>query len=391
MLSKTWSVIGVMLLCVVGGSDILANPVTAARDRAKNELKEKERELREAGERKASEAKEAVEREAREAKEAAEREARKLREAREAAKQKAQEAERKAREAKEDVERKAQEAKERIAREVADAAEKEGKLREAAELLKREAPARLAEHVKDELKVIEAAGERLAKSVKVETEETLESIKRSKSIRAAAVEFDKRRIDALNDFSEQSKRAGKDFSDDAKKAGAIVSNTWKMYNADLDRLHGWLRANARVGDIVACGNIWNGDCGEWGHIAIVTDPEKELLYESVVGDGVHETEWATLAKHYVKIALYRVKNVEEQDASRVVEWVKTQDGKPYRMPITDGTDKNNDNRMYCSQLIWIAYKRTLDIDLHGNSSPIIHPDEMLRSPNMILQKKARKW
>lgn len=39
----------------------------------------------------------------------------------------------------------------------------------------------------------------------------------------------------------------------------------------------------------------------------------------------------------------------------------------------------------------IAYKRVLDIDLHGSPNPIIHTDDMLLTSNMILQLKARKW
>lgn len=197
---------------------------------------------------------------------------------------------------------------------------------------------------------------------------------------------------SLDDFGRSAKVAGGKLSDEGKKAGAMVSNAWKWLTNDLDPLDGWVRDHCQPGDILLGGNPVNKDLGQFAHVAIVTDVKNEKLFESncKLGSdkpGTHEISWSEFSKHYLYMYRLRVKGLTPAQAGRVVEWVKQHNGKPYRYPAVDGLEKNDDTRMYCSQLPWVAYKRVADIDIQGgDKGPIIHPDDLYKSDKVDKDK-----
>lgn len=197
---------------------------------------------------------------------------------------------------------------------------------------------------------------------------------------------------ARDDFVAKAKDAGGKLSDDAKNAGAMVSNCWKWLTNDLDPLNGWVRDHCQPGDILVGGNPVNKDLGQFAHAAIVVDAKNEKLFEANCKEGsdkpgTHEIAWPEFSKHYLYIYRLRVRGLSGDQTARVVEWVKNHNGKPYRYPAVDGLEKNDDTRMYCSQLMWVAYKRVLDIDIQGGAkSAIIHPDDLYKCDRMDKEK-----
>lgn len=216
-----------------------------------------------------------------------------------------------------------------------------------------------------------------------------EAQKRAEQARNDAAKDAKATIDNITD---KLKNTGGKLSDEGKKAGAMVSNTWKWLSNDLGPLNGWVRNNCQPGDILVGGNPVNVDLGQFAHVAIVTDVQNEKLFEANCTKGsdkpgTHEISWPDFSKHYQYIFRLRVKNLTGDQTAKVVGWVKNHKGKPYRYPVVDGLKKNDDTRMYCSQLVWVAYKRVLDIDIQGGAkSEIIHPDDLYKCDLMDKEK-----
>lgn len=150
----------------------------------------------------------------------------------------------------------------------------------------------------------------------------------------------------------------------------------------------FLSANARVGDIVFASRWVNYmSWGTWQHTGIVADPVGQTVIHADGSlfsrkPGVEAIAWSRFVglggsvDAFNEFALVRVRDVTPDQAARVVDWVRAHIGTPYRMPFIDGTDKNNDHRMYCSQLVWVAYKRVLNIDLDGDGGWLVTPDDI---------------
>jgi uncharacterized protein YycO len=148
----------------------------------------------------------------------------------------------------------------------------------------------------------------------------------------------------------------------------------------------WIRDNCQAADIILGGNPVKKDLGQFAHAAIATDARNEKLFEAncKLGSdkpGTHEITWPEFSKHYLYMYRLRVRGITTEQAALVVKWVKQHNGRPYRYPAVDGLEKDNDTRMYCSQLVWVAFKRVLNIDLQGGpiKSAIIHPDDLYKS------------
>ena len=68
--------------------------------------------------------------------------------------------------------------------------------------------------------------------------------------------------------------------------------------------------------------------------------------------------------------------------ARVIRWVEDRKGKPYRWPIIMGLDTSDESRFYCSQLVWLAYKNVLNIDLDNDKGVLIFPDDLYESSDV---------
>jgi len=149
-------------------------------------------------------------------------------------------------------------------------------------------------------------------------------------------------------------------------------------------LAGWLTVNhARAGDLLFGSHTINYmTFGRTQHAALVQDVGGQLVIEadaSGIGTdkpGVRTVDWLSWAARYAVVYLVRVKDVTDEQALQVLAWAIAHTGIPYRWPVADGTDKNNDHRMYCSQMVWVAHLRVLNIDLDRDGGSLVFPDDI---------------
>ena len=142
------------------------------------------------------------------------------------------------------------------------------------------------------------------------------------------------------------------------------------------------------GDLVFGSHVINFmTWGRYNHVAIVTDAARGILVEStaeVPSDkpGVRSIDWKTFASNYVHVGIVRVKGAQPNQLARVIRWVEERKGKPYRWPIIMGLDTTDESRFYCSQLVWLAYKNVLNMDLDSDKGVLIFPDDLYDSSDV---------
>lgn len=149
--------------------------------------------------------------------------------------------------------------------------------------------------------------------------------------------------------------------------------------------HGKLLQN---GDLVFGSHMINFmTWGRYNHVAIVTDAARGILVESTASvpsdkPGVRSVDWKSFASNYVHVGIVRIKGAQPDQLARVVRWVEERKGKPYRWPIIMGLDTTDESRFYCSQLVWLAYKKVLNIDLDYDKGVLIFPDDLYDSSDV---------
>jgi len=143
-----------------------------------------------------------------------------------------------------------------------------------------------------------------------------------------------------------------------------------------------LRKLLRDGDIVFGSHVINYmTWGRFNHVAIVVDSSRGLISESTAElptdmPGVRVVDWKTFTAGYAHIGVVRLKGNSASEIPRVVRWVNERKGKPYRWPIIQGLDKLDQRRFYCSQLVWLAFKDVLNLDLDFDKGMIVFPDDI---------------
>lgn len=143
------------------------------------------------------------------------------------------------------------------------------------------------------------------------------------------------------------------------------------------------------GDIIFGSHVVNYvTWGRYNHAAIVTDAAQGMVMESTADPpsdkpGVRSIDWKTFASSYVHVGVVRVKGLTSEQVSRVIRWVEQRKGKPYRWPIIGGLNRTDDSRVYCSQLVWLAYLQVLNIDLDYDQGVLIFPDDIYYSKQHV--------
>ena len=138
----------------------------------------------------------------------------------------------------------------------------------------------------------------------------------------------------------------------------------------------------RDGDIVFGSHVINYmTWGRYNHVAIVIDAARGVLAESTATlptdmPGVRLIDWKTFASSYARVGVVRLRSSRVDQLPNVIRWVKDRKGKPYRWPIIQGLDKTNQSRFYCSQLVWLAFKDVLNIDLDVDRGVLVFPDDI---------------
>jgi uncharacterized protein YycO len=165
-----------------------------------------------------------------------------------------------------------------------------------------------------------------------------------------------------------------------------VDATGKVVTGEKPEANGKLLRN---GDLVFGSHVVNYmTWGRYNHVAIVTDVARGILVEATASlgtdkPGVRTTDWKTFASAFVHVGIVRLKNASPDQLSRVIRWVDDRKGKPYRWPIIQGLDKTDQSRFYCSQLVWLAYKEVLGIDLDVDQGVLVFPDDIYYAKNYV--------
>jgi len=139
------------------------------------------------------------------------------------------------------------------------------------------------------------------------------------------------------------------------------------------------------GDLVFGSHVVNFmTWGRYNHVAIVTDAARGVLIESTAETpldkpGVRTTDFKSFAKSYVHVGVTRVRDARPEELAGVVKWVEERKGKPYRWPIVMGLNRTDESRFYCSQLVWLAYKQVMNLDLDVDKGVLIFPDDLYYS------------
>ena len=143
------------------------------------------------------------------------------------------------------------------------------------------------------------------------------------------------------------------------------------------------------GDIVLGSHLVNFmTWGRFNHVAVVVDATRGLLAESTASlptdqPGVRIIDWKTFVAAYTHVGIVRVKRASPEQMSRVVRWLEERKGRPYRWPLIQGLDKADQSRFYCSQLVWLAYKEVLNLDLDVDKGTLVFPDDIYYSKEYV--------
>lgn len=143
----------------------------------------------------------------------------------------------------------------------------------------------------------------------------------------------------------------------------------------------------RDGDIVFGAHLANYmTWGRYNHVAIVSDAARGMLMESTANQpldrpGVRPIEWDKFATGYAHVGVARVRGLSADQITRVVRWTAERKGRLYRWPLVGGWERMDDSRMYCSQLVWLAFKQ-VGIDLDSDQGILIFPDDLYNSPHV---------
>jgi uncharacterized protein YycO len=145
----------------------------------------------------------------------------------------------------------------------------------------------------------------------------------------------------------------------------------------------------RDGDIVFGSHVVNYmTWGRFNHVAIVTNAERRELAEAtaeVPSDrpGVRLVDWNKFASTYAHVGVVRIKSSRARQLPDVLRWINERKGKPYRWPIIQGLDKMDQSRFYCSQLVWLAFRDVLNIDLDVDQGVLVFPDDIYYSKEYV--------
>lgn len=150
-----------------------------------------------------------------------------------------------------------------------------------------------------------------------------------------------------------------------------------------------IRRLLRDGDIVFGSHVINYmTWGRFNHVAIVIDADRGVLAESTAQlptdmPGVRLVDWEKFTSGYARIGIVRLKAKNANELPRVLSWINERKGRPYRWPIIQGLDKTEQSRFYCSQLVWLAFKDVLNLDLDVDRGVLVFPDDIYYSKDHV--------
>lgn len=150
-----------------------------------------------------------------------------------------------------------------------------------------------------------------------------------------------------------------------------------------------IRKRLRNGDIIFGAHVINYmTWGRFNHVAIVLDAERGVIAESTAQlptdmPGVRFSDWDKFVSGYAHVGVVRLKSDRAGNLPEVLRWISERKGKPYRWPIIQGLDKLDQSRFYCSQLVWLAFKDVLNLDLDVDKGALVFPDDIYYSKEYV--------
>ena len=126
----------------------------------------------------------------------------------------------------------------------------------------------------------------------------------------------------------------------------------------------------------------------WGHSAILNEEKKIVEFPSYSA-GYSESPIYSWSKLKRKIAIFRLKNIDDEFKSALFKEINKTVTKPYGLTF----DKNFDKRLYCSQFIYLIFKNAgkqvgRNVDLDSDGGGWVMPFDIMESPlleNIVLE------
>ena len=126
----------------------------------------------------------------------------------------------------------------------------------------------------------------------------------------------------------------------------------------------------------------------WGHSAILNEEKKIVEFPSYSA-GYSESPIYAWSKLKRKIAIFRLKNIDDKFRSALFNEIDKTVTKPYGLTF----DKNFDKRLYCSQFVYLVFKHAgkntgRDVDLDSDGGGWVMPFDIMESPlleNIVLE------
>lgn len=150
-----------------------------------------------------------------------------------------------------------------------------------------------------------------------------------------------------------------------------------------------LKKLLRDGDIVFGSHVINYlTWGRFNHVAIVLDAARGVIAESTAElptdlPGVRLIDWDKFVSNYARVGVVRIKPAKAEQLPRVISWISERKGKPYRWPLIQGLEKLDQSRFYCSQLVWVAFKEVMNLDLDVDKGVLVFPDDIYYSKDYV--------
>ena len=118
----------------------------------------------------------------------------------------------------------------------------------------------------------------------------------------------------------------------------------------------------------------------WGHSAILNEEKKIVEFPSYSA-GYSESPIYAWSKLKRKIAIFRLKNIDDKFRSALFNEIDKTVTKPYGLTF----DKNFDKRLYCSQFVYLVFKNAgkvtgRNVDLDSDGGGWVMPFDIMESP-----------
>ena len=125
----------------------------------------------------------------------------------------------------------------------------------------------------------------------------------------------------------------------------------------------------------------------WGHSAVLNEEKKIVEFPSYSA-GYSESPIYSWSKLKRKIAIFRLKNIDDEFKSALFKEINKTVTKPYGLTF----DKDFDKRLYCSQFVYLVFKNAgkvtgRDADLDSDGGGWVMPFDIMESPlleNIVL-------